>query len=161
MSLYSSAIRAEVNEKPMSTAKLDEKGRIVHPADLIARLKMSPGDEFVIGGATSDLILLKKKDLRTILEGVIKEAQKVDLDKLERDVEEEGNRIARDKYKMRSLALELYREGKLSLGKAAELAGAKSKWEMLMLLSESGVPLDYTANDAEKDLQTLEEVLGR
>jgi len=56
--------------------------------------------------------------------------------------------------------VELYREGKLSLGKAAELAGAKSKWEML-LLSVRGVPLDYTADDAEKDLQTLEEVLGR
>ena len=61
----------------------------------------------------------------------------------------------------RSLAVELYREGKLSLGKAAELAGTKSKWEMLMLLSERGVPLDYTADDAEKDLQTLKEVLGR
>jgi predicted HTH domain antitoxin len=60
----------------------------------------------------------------------------------------------------RSLAVELYREGRLSLGKAAEQAGAKSKWEMLMLLRERGVPLDYTANDAEKDLQTLEEVLG-
>ena len=144
----------------MSTAKIDEKGRIVLPADLIARLKMSPGDEFVIGEATSDSILLKKKDLRTILEGVIKEAEKVDLDKLERDVEEEGNRIAREKYKMRSLAVDLYREGKLSLGKAAELAGTRSKWEMLMLLSERGVPLDYTANDAEKDLQTLESVLG-
>jgi predicted HTH domain antitoxin len=31
---------------------------------------------------------------------------------------------------------------------------------MLMLLRERVVPLDYTANDAEKDLQTLEEVLG-
>ena len=61
----------------------------------------------------------------------------------------------------RSLAVELYREGKLSLGKAAELAEAKSKWEMLMLLSERGVPLDYMAKDAEKDLQTLREVLGR
>jgi predicted HTH domain antitoxin len=61
----------------------------------------------------------------------------------------------------RSLAVELYREGRLSLGKAAELAGAKSKWEMLMLLSERGVPLDYTAIDAEKDLQTLRVVLGR
>jgi len=30
-----------------------------------------------------------------------------------------------------------------------------------MLLSESGVPLDYSANDAEKDLRTLEEELGR
>ena len=84
----------------MSTVKLDEKGRIMLPADLIARLKMSPGDEFVVGEATSYSILLKKKDLRTILEGVIKEAGKLDLDKLERDVEEEGNRIAREKYKI-------------------------------------------------------------
>jgi predicted HTH domain antitoxin len=145
----------------MSTAKLDEKGRIVLPADLIARLKMSPGDEFVIGEATSNSILLKKKDLRDILEGVIKEARKVDLDKLERDVEEEGNRIAREKYKMLSLAVELYSEGRLFLGKAAELAGTKSKWEMLMLFSEKGVPLDYTANDAEKDLMTLESALKR
>ncbi len=61
----------------------------------------------------------------------------------------------------RSLAVELYREGRLSLGKAAELAGAKSKWEMLMLLSERGVSLDYTAIDAKKDLQTLKEVLDR
>lgn len=85
---------------PMSTVKLDEQGRIMLPADLIARLKMSPGDEFVIGEATEGSILLKKKDLRAILEGVIKEARNVDLDKLERDVEEEGNRIAREKYKI-------------------------------------------------------------
>jgi AbrB family transcriptional regulator (stage V sporulation protein T) len=82
----------------MSTVKLDENGRIMLPVDLIAKLKLSPGDELVVGEATNDSILLKKKDLRTVLEGVIKEAQKVDLDKLERDVEEEGNRIAREKY---------------------------------------------------------------
>jgi len=61
-------------------------------------------------------------------------------------------------YIKRSLAVELYRE--LSLGKAAELAGAKGKWEMLMLLSERGVPLDYTAEDAQEDLRTLREVLS-
>lgn len=55
----------------------------------------------------------------------------------------------------RSLAAELYREGKLSLGKAAEVAGARNKWEMLMILNEKGIPIDYTANDAEKDLKTL------
>ncbi len=38
---------------------------------------------------------------------------------------------------------------------------AKSKWEMLMLLSERGVSLDYTAIDAKKGLQTLKEVLDR
>jgi AbrB family looped-hinge helix DNA binding protein len=84
----------------MPTIKLDDKGRILLPADLRAKLNMKPGDEFVIGEATSDSILLKKVDLRTIFEGVVKEAQKVDLDKLERDVEEEGNRVAREKYKI-------------------------------------------------------------
>jgi predicted HTH domain antitoxin len=74
------------------------------------------------------------------LEGVIKDAEKVDLDKLERDIEEDGNSIAREKYKMRSLAVELYREGRLSLGKAAELAGSNGKWEMLMQLSKRRVP---------------------
>ena len=80
----------------------------------------------------------------------------MDLDKLEWDVEEEGNRIAREKNKMRSLAVDLYREGRLSLGKTAQLAGTKRKWEMRMLLSERGILLDYTANDAENDLPTLE-----
>ena len=81
------------------TLKLDEKNRIQLPADLRARLNMNPGDEFVID-ATRDTILLKKMDLASIMKGVIEEAQKVDLDKLEQDIEEEGNRIARKKYKI-------------------------------------------------------------
>lgn len=58
-----------------------------------------------------------------------------------------------------TLAVELYREGKISLGKAAEIAGARNKWEMLMLLSEHGVPIHYTAKDAESDLKTLKQFL--
>lgn len=61
----------------------------------------------------------------------------------------------------RSLAAELYREGKLSLGKATEVAGVRNKWEMLMVLNEKGIPIDYTAKDAEKDLKTLREALSR
>ncbi|WP_461459308.1 AbrB/MazE/SpoVT family DNA-binding domain-containing protein [Methanothrix sp.] len=87
-----------MSARPM-TLKLDEKGRIQLPADLRARLNMNPGDEFVID-ATRDTILLKKMDLASIMKGVIEEAQKVDLDKLEQDIEEEGNRIARKKYKI-------------------------------------------------------------
>lgn len=60
----------------------------------------------------------------------------------------------------RTLAVELYREGKLSLGKAAELAGVKNKWEMLVILDKSGVELRYTAEDAEDDLKTLDEIAG-
>ncbi len=60
----------------------------------------------------------------------------------------------------RTLAIELYREGKISLGKAAELAGVRNKWEMLTLLDKSGVPLNYTIEDFEKDLDTLERITG-
>ena len=44
-----------------STVKLDEMGKIQLPADLIAKLKLSPGDEFIIVEATSDSITLRKK----------------------------------------------------------------------------------------------------
>lgn len=60
-----------------------------------------------------------------------------------------------DRFIRRLLAVELYREGKISLGKAAEVAGARNKWEMIMLLDEKGVPLDYVAEDADQDLKTL------
>jgi len=46
--------------------------------------------------------------------------------------------------------VELYREGKLSLGKAAEVACVRNKWEMLMLLNEKGVVIDYTAEGRDK-----------
>jgi predicted HTH domain antitoxin len=60
-----------------------------------------------------------------------------------------------DRFIRRLLAVELYREGKISLGKAAEVAGARNKWEMIMLLDEKGVPLDYVAEDADQDLKAL------
>jgi len=66
-----------------------------------------------------------------------------------------------DIFVRRALAVELYREGKLSLGKAAEVAGVRNKWEMLMLLDEKGVAINYTAKDAKNDLKTLKEVLDR
>jgi len=66
-----------------------------------------------------------------------------------------------DIFIKQSLAVELYREGILSLGKAAEVAGVRNKWEMLLLLNEKGIPIDYTAKDARIDLETLKEVLGR
>ncbi len=59
----------------------------------------------------------------------------------------------------KTLAVELYREGKLSLGKAAELAGVSNKWEMVTLLNERNVQLRYVAEDAENDLKTLKEVV--
>ncbi|MFQ6056478.1 MAG: UPF0175 family protein [Methanosarcinales archaeon] len=53
------------------------------------------------------------------------------------------------------LAVELYREGLLSLGKAAEFAGVETRWEMMTILKEKGVPLHYTIEDVKEDLDAL------
>ena len=56
------------------------------------------------------------------------------------------------------LAIELYREGKVSLGKAAEIAGV-SKWEMMEILASKNIPIQYDVKDLERDIKTLEELL--
>jgi predicted HTH domain antitoxin len=56
----------------------------------------------------------------------------------------------------RALAVELFREGKLSLGKARELAGLSDKWEMLRLLDSRGVAIDYRADDALEDVEAID-----
>ncbi len=56
------------------------------------------------------------------------------------------------------LAIELYREGKVSLGKASEIAEV-TKWEMMEILSSRNVPIQYSVKDLEKDVKTLEEML--
>ncbi|NJE62100.1 UPF0175 family protein [Thermococcus sp. 21S7] len=56
------------------------------------------------------------------------------------------------------LALELYREGIVSLGKAAEIAGV-SRWEMMEILTSKGIPLQYNEEDLKEDIETLERLL--
>jgi len=56
------------------------------------------------------------------------------------------------------LATELYREGKVSLGKAAEIAEV-SKWEMMEVLASKGIPLQYDEEDLKEDVETLEKLL--
>ena len=60
-----------------------------------------------------------------------------------------------------TVAVDLYRRGQLSLGKAAEVAGVSTKWEMLAILAKHDVWLDYSAEDALRDTATLEDVLSR
>ncbi len=63
-----------------------------------------------------------------------------------------------DRFVREAIAVELYRQGRLSLGKAAELAGFATKQEMLTVLAKHTVWLDYTAHDAVDDLETLDRV---
>ncbi len=71
-------------------------------------------------------------------------------------------KISRDQWPeflRRALAVALYREGKISLGRAKELARLENKWEMIQLLNERGVSQNYSAQDATKDLETLNKIL--
>jgi predicted HTH domain antitoxin len=53
------------------------------------------------------------------------------------------------------LALELFREGAVSLGRAAELCGVPQA-EFLRFADEREVPLHYTLEDLEQDRQVIE-----
>ncbi|RJS72370.1 UPF0175 family protein [ANME-2 cluster archaeon] len=57
------------------------------------------------------------------------------------------------------VALHLYKNGTISLGKAGEIMGL-SKQEMLHLLSIRRIPINYDVDDLESDLETLDRVLG-
>jgi len=57
------------------------------------------------------------------------------------------------------LALSLFEQGKLSFGKARELADM-TVWEFQQLLGSKGIAVHYDLEDYEEDLATLED-LGR
>ena len=56
------------------------------------------------------------------------------------------------------IAVELYRDGIVSIGKAAEIAGI-TKWEMLEILAMKKIPLQYYPEDLEEDIGTLRKLL--
>lgn len=51
-------------------------------------------------------------------------------------------------------AIDRYRDGSISLGRATELAGV-SLWRMLDTLDERGVELHYTGDDLEADIDAV------
>ena len=59
----------------------------------------------------------------------------------------------------RELAIYLYQQGRLSFGKAREMAGM-AVWAFQQLLASREIPVHYDVEDYEEDLTTLKE-LGR
>lgn len=57
----------------------------------------------------------------------------------------------------RELAIHLFQEGKLSLGKAREMAGM-TVWAFQQLLGSRGIPVHYGVKEYEEDLATLKEL---
>lgn len=84
----------------MPLAKIDDRGRIQLPTNLRQRMKLKIGDEFVAEDLGEDTIILKKINLRVLLEDAIETAKSTDLDRLEREIEEESNQLARQKFKV-------------------------------------------------------------
>jgi AbrB family transcriptional regulator (stage V sporulation protein T) len=84
----------------MPITKVDDKGRVVLPNELRRRLGINTGDEFVVDELGPDALILRKVDLHALIEDIIKRAKNVDLEKLEAEIEEEANRLARQKYKV-------------------------------------------------------------
>jgi len=80
--------------------KVDEKGRILLPKEIRKKLRIKKGEEFLITELDNETIILKRFDVKSMLQELVKKAEKVDLEKLEKEVEDEGNRIARKKYKI-------------------------------------------------------------
>ena len=83
----------------MPLAKIDERGRVQLPNRLRQKMKLKEGDEFVVEDMGEDTIVLKKINLRALLEDAIVKAKSVDLDKLEKEIEEESNKLALHKFK--------------------------------------------------------------
>lgn len=59
------------------------------------------------------------------------------------------------KFLNKTIAVELFREGMISIGKAAEISGI-SKHEMMDALASKKIPLHYSGEDLEKDVKTLD-----
>ena len=57
----------------------------------------------------------------------------------------------------RELAVYLFQQGKLSFGKAREMAGM-TVWAFQQLLGSRGIPVHYDLEDYEEDLATLKEL---
>jgi AbrB family looped-hinge helix DNA binding protein len=84
----------------MPLTKVDDKGRVVLPNEIRRKLRITTGDEFVVGELGPDAIVLKRVDLRALLNDIITKAKNVDLDRLEAKIEEEANHLAKQKYKV-------------------------------------------------------------
>lgn len=57
----------------------------------------------------------------------------------------------------RELAIHLFRRGKLSFGKAREIAGM-TVWAFQQLLGGRDIPVHYDVKDYEEDMATLKEL---
>jgi AbrB family looped-hinge helix DNA binding protein len=86
----------------MPVTKLDDKGRILLPSNLRQKANLKEGDEFAIDSLGESTFIVKKIDLRSLLEEAIKKAKGIDHDMVLREIEEESNQLAKKRFEVRS-----------------------------------------------------------
>jgi AbrB family looped-hinge helix DNA binding protein len=84
----------------MQLAKVDDGGRVRLPSNLLQKMGLKEGDELIAEELGEDTIILKKINLQSLLEDAIEIAMSVNLDRFERELEEESNQLARKKFKV-------------------------------------------------------------
>jgi AbrB family looped-hinge helix DNA binding protein len=86
----------------MPVTKLDDKGRILLPSNLRQKANLKEGDEFAIDSLGESTFIVKKIDLRSLLEEAIEKAKGIDHDRVLREIEEESNQLAKKRFEVRS-----------------------------------------------------------
>ncbi len=72
--------------KNMLLIRIDDRRRVQLPSNLRRKMKLKEGDEFVAEDLGEGTIILKKVNLRTLLEDAIEKAKLIDLDDLKREI---------------------------------------------------------------------------
>jgi len=84
----------------MPVTKLDDKGRILLPGEIRKTGELKEGDEFAVDSLGDGIFILKKIDLRSMLKEAIERAKSIDHEKVEREIEEESNQLARKRFEI-------------------------------------------------------------
>ncbi len=115
------------------TTKVDKRGRVTIPKELREAHHIDENTEFIIEDIDDDTFILKKIDLEELIGSVKKEIQDKDLTKIHSKVEEETDELT-------DIACRLYREEKISLGRAVEIAEKDLK-SMKEILESRDIPI--------------------
>ncbi len=75
---------------------VDERGRVVIPKGVRERLGLSKGSRLLLVEVGGDTIVLRKLDVRRVLEAIAREVRErgIDLEEMGREVEGEANEVA-------------------------------------------------------------------
>jgi len=72
------------------------------PSNLRQKANLKEGDEFAIDSLGESTFIVKKIDLRSLLEEAIEKAKGIDHDRVLREIEEESNQLAKKRFEVRS-----------------------------------------------------------